>query len=449
MQATAIILAAGLGTRMKSSLPKTLHRLAGRTMLRHLLASCETVFERIVVVLGPEMDAVRKEAEPHICVVQHDRLGTAHAAMQAIEHFGSGQVAVLYADNPLIRAATMRRLLDSHAPDGLSLLAFRPADPICYGRVITGPDGLVQRIVEHADASPAERAVTLCNAGVLCGGAAEMRGWLHAVRNDNAKAEYYLTDVVALARAAGRSVSAVEAPADELAGINSRAELARAEAVVQGWLRAAAMDAGVTMIDPSSVFLSADTKLAADVTIEPNVFFGPGVTVAPNVIIRAFSHIEGADIGPGSSIGPFARLRPGARLENDVHIGNFVEIKAARLAPGVKANHLSYIGDATVGTATNIGAGTITCNYDGTNKHQTTIGARVFVGSDVALVAPVTVGDGAFVAAGSVITDDVAPDALAMARGRQVEKPGRAPEMRAAAQAYKNSKQAMAKKENS
>jgi bifunctional UDP-N-acetylglucosamine pyrophosphorylase/glucosamine-1-phosphate N-acetyltransferase len=449
MQATAIILAAGLGTRMKSALPKTLHRLAGRSMLRHLLASCEAVFDRIVVVLGPDMDAVRLEAEPHPCVVQHERLGTAHAALQAAEQFGDGPVAVLYADNPLIRPATLRRLLDSHAPLLLSLLAFRPADPAGYGRVITGADGLVSRIVEVADASPSERMVALCNAGVLCAGAAEMRRWLHEVRPDNAKREYYLTDLVSLARADGRSVLAIEAPADELAGVNSRAELARAEAVVQGWLRDAAMEAGVTMVDPSSVFLSADTKLSPDVTIEPNVFFGPGVTVGRDTTIHAFSHITGATIGPGCSIGPFARLRPGAALDQDVHIGNFVEVKASQLAQGVKANHLSYIGDTSVGSRTNIGAGTITCNYDGTNKHRTTIGANVFVGSDTALVAPVSVGDGAIIGAGSVITDDVAPDALALARQRQVQKPGRAPQMRAAAQRLKASMREAANKGNS
>jgi bifunctional UDP-N-acetylglucosamine pyrophosphorylase / glucosamine-1-phosphate N-acetyltransferase len=299
MQATAIILAAGLGTRMKSSLPKTLHRLAGRSILRHLLASCETAFDRIVVVLGPDMDAVRREAAPHICVVQREPLGTAHAALQAVEQFGSGQVAVLYADNPLIRPATLRRLLDSQGTDGaigecgpgLSLLAFRRPDPGLYGRVIVGSDGLVERIVEYADANVPDRAVTLCNAGVLCASAADMARWVHAVRNDNAKAEYYLTDVVALARADGTSVTAVEAPADELAGINSRAELAQAEAVLQGWLRQSALDAGVTMIDPSSVFLSVDTQLSADVTIEPNVFCGPGVSIASNVLIRAFSHL--------------------------------------------------------------------------------------------------------------------------------------------------------------
>jgi bifunctional UDP-N-acetylglucosamine pyrophosphorylase/glucosamine-1-phosphate N-acetyltransferase len=447
MQSTAIILAAGLGTRMKSALPKTLHRLAGRSMLRHLLASCETVFDRIVVVLGPDMDAVRHEAVPHNCVVQNERLGTAHAALQAIEQFGTGKMAVLYADNPLIRPATLRRLLDSRGPahpddaasgHGLSLLAFRPADPARYGRVITNQDGLVERIVEYADASARDQAVGLCNAGVLCASAVEMERWLRAVRNDNAKAEYYLTDVVALARANGASVVAVEAPADELGGINSRTELAQAEAVLQGWLRQAAMEAGVTMIDPSTVFLCADTQLSSDVTIEPNVFFGPGVTVASNVLIRAFSHLEGAQIGPGSIIGPFARLRPGAALEKNVHVGNFVEIKASSLAAGVKANHLSYIGDATVGTGTNIGAGTITCNYDGTHKHRTTIGSHVFVGSDVTLVAPVSVGDGAFIAAGSAITENVEPDSLVLARGRQVHKPGRAKEMRAAARKEKH-----------
>jgi bifunctional UDP-N-acetylglucosamine pyrophosphorylase/glucosamine-1-phosphate N-acetyltransferase len=437
MQATAIVLAAGQGTRMKSSLPKTLHRLAGQSMLRHLLASCESVFDRIGVVLGPDMDSVRKEAEPHTCVVQQDRLGTAHAALQAVEHFGTGQVAVLYADNPLIRPATLQRLLKGQAPRQLSLLAFRTVDPGGYGRVITGADGLVSRIVEAIDASPAERMVDLCNAGALCGPATEMQRWLKAVRNDNAKGEYYLTDVVALARADGWSVSAVEAPAEELGGVNSRSELARAEAIVQGWLRDAAMDAGVTMVDPSSVFLSADTRLSPDVTIEPNVFFGPNVTVAENVTVRAFSHIEGAAIGAGSIIGPFARLRPGARLDQDVHVGNFVEIKASHLAAGVKASHLSYIGDASVGTGTNIGAGTITCNYDGYNKHRTTIGAHVFVGSDTALVAPVSVGDGAVIGAGSVITEDVEPDALVLARGRQVQKPGRAIEIRAAAAALK------------
>jgi len=433
MQATAVILAAGLGTRMKSALPKTLHRIAGRTMLRHLLSSCEQVFDRIVVVTGPDMGAVRKEAAPHACVVQQERRGTAHAALTAIEHFGDGEVAVLYADNPLIRPETLRRLLQRRRNGGtrLALLAFRPADPGRYGRVVVR-DGTVERIVEWADASEEVRALALCNAGVLCAGAADMRRWLPAIRANNAKGEYYLTDAVALAVQDGLTVAAVEAPAEELAGINSRAELAAAEAVVQSWLREAAMEAGVTMIDPSSVFLSADTALAPDVTIEPNVVFGPGVSVAGGAMIRAFSHLEGCRVGPGCIIGPHARLRPGTELDANVHIGNFVEVKATHLGAGAKASHLTYLGDADVGAATNIGAGTITCNYDGVAKHRTKIGARSFIGSDVTLVAPVRVGDGAFVAAGSTITSDVEDDSFAVARGRQVTKPGRAAAMRAA-----------------
>ena len=433
MQATAVILAAGLGTRMKSALPKTLHRIAGRSMLRHLLASCESVFDRIVVVVGPDMEAVQREAAPHATVVQQDRLGTAHAALQAAAEFGDGEVAVLYADNPLIRPETLRRLLDRRARGdaGLALLTFRPAQPGQYGRVIA-QDVYVEQIIEWADANEEVRRIALCNAGVLSAASADMIRWLNAVRADNAKREYYLTDVVGLARSEGALVAGVEAPAEEVAGINSRAELAAAEAVVQSWLRAAAMDAGVTMIDPGSVFLCADTKFATDVIIGPNVVFGPGVTVESGVEIRAFSHLEGCTIGTRCEIGPFARIRPGTVLRSRVHIGNFVEVKAAELHEGVKASHLTYIGDAEIGARTNVGAGTITCNYDGAAKHRTRIGADACIGSDVALVAPVSVGDGAIVAAGSVITEDVEADALALARGRQVQKPGRAAAIRAA-----------------
>jgi bifunctional UDP-N-acetylglucosamine pyrophosphorylase/glucosamine-1-phosphate N-acetyltransferase len=436
MSRTAVILAAGFGTRMKSAMPKTLHPIAGRPMLRHLLASCERVFDRIVVVVGPEMDSVRREASPHTSVVQQERHGTAHAALVAAPLFGDGEVAVLYADNPLIRPETLRRLVERRAAGdvALALLAFRATDPARNGRVIAR-DGFVERIVEWADAAEAERAETLCNAGVLCAASADMSRWLDGVRSNNAKGEYYLTDIVAMARAEGCRVAAVEAPADELAGINSRAELATAEAVVQSWLRAAAMDAGVTMIDPGSVFLCADTELSPDVTIEPNVFFGPGVTVAPGAHIRASSYLEGCSVGPGCIVGPFARLRPGAVLEERAYAGNFVEVKASRLGPGVKAPHLTYLGDAEVGEFSNIGAGTITCNYDGHSKHRTKIGARAFIGSDTSLVAPVTVGDGAIVAAGSVITEDVPADALAIARGRQAVKPGRAAAIRAARKA--------------
>ena len=433
MPATAILLAAGLGTRMRSRLPKALHKIAGRPMLRHLIASCETVFDRIVVVLGPGIEVAASLAAPHPVVVQHERLGTAHAALQAEALFGDGEVAVLYADNPLITPSTLERLLVRARLDdaGLALLAMRPADPARYGRVI-GNGGFVERIVEWADASEAERRETLCNAGVLCAEAGRMRGWLQAVRNDNAKGEYYLTDVVALARRAGLQVAAVEAPYEELRGINSRAELAEAEAAFQQQLRAAAMEGGATLVAPHTVFLSADTVLEPDVVVEPNVVFGPGVRVQSGAEIRAFSHLEGAHVGPGAVIGPFARLRPGTQVGEAAHVGNFVELKAARLGAGAKANHLSYLGDAEIGAGSNIGAGTITCNYDGVNKHRTMIGTQVFVGSDAVLVAPVRIGDGAFVAAGSVITDDVSSDAMAFGRARQVEKPGRAASLRAA-----------------
>ncbi len=431
MNATAILLAAGLGTRMRSTLPKALHPIAGRPMLRHLLASCESVFDRAVVVAGPGMAALAAAAAPHKIVVQHERLGTAHAALQAVEAFGDGDVAVLYADNPLIRPDTLRRLLAARADAGLVLLAMRPADPGRYGRVVV-EDGSVLRIVEYADASAEERAIGLCNAGVLCAGAADFARWLRAVRADNSKSEYYLTDVVAIARGEGVRVLAVEAPEAELRGVNSRAELAAAEATMQGWLRDAAMDAGVTLTAPETVFFAADTQLAPDVTIGPNVVFGPGVTVGEGTDIRAFSHLEGCTVGRGAMIGPFARLRPGTVVGDGAHVGNFVELKAATLGAGAKANHLSYVGDADVGPGTNIGAGTITVNYDGFAKHRTTIGAKAFVGSNSSLIAPVTIGDGALVVAGSVITEDVPADAMAFGRARQTTKPGRAAAFRAA-----------------
>ncbi len=427
MHATAILLAAGLGTRMHSARPKAMHGLAGRPMLLHLIESCETVFDRIVVVVGPGMQALAAIAAPHAVVVQEERLGTAHAALQAQAQFGDGDVAVLYADNPLITAATLRRLIEARRSEGtgLALLAMRPADPGRYGRVIAR-DGRVERIVEWADASPSERAVGLCNAGVLCAGAADFAGWLASVDNDNVRGEFYLTDVVALAAVQGVGVRAVEAPEAELHGINSRAELAAAEAEIQHRLRARAMAAGVTLVAPETVFLSADTVLAADVVVHPHVVFGPGVQVGAGSEIRAFSHLEGCIVGEAALVGPYARLRPGTRVGRAAHVGNFVELKATELGDGAKANHLSYLGDATVGAGSNIGAGTITCNYDGVAKHRTTIGRDVFVGSDAILVAPVTLGDGALVTAGSVITHSVEPDAMAFGRARQVDKPGRA-----------------------
>jgi bifunctional UDP-N-acetylglucosamine pyrophosphorylase/glucosamine-1-phosphate N-acetyltransferase len=427
MPAAAIILAAGLGTRMCSALPKALHPLAGRPMLNHLIAAAEAVFDRIVVVIGPEMPGLERAARPHATVVQAERLGTGHAALQAaplLRDF-AGDVAVLYADNPLIPEATLRRLLARRAEAGLALLAMRPAEPGRYGRVVTDAAGDVTRVVEWADASEAERALGLCNAGVVAAPAADLFRWLAAVRPDNAKGEYYLTDVVALAVAEGRRVVAEAAAEADLAGVNSRAELAVLEAGIQARLRAAAMEAGATLVAPETVFLAWDTRLGRDVTVGPNVVFGPGVVVEDEVEIRAFSHLEGCLVRRGAIIGPFARLRPGTEIGIAAHVGNFVELKAARLGEGVKANHLSYLGDATIGAGTNIGAGTITCNYDGVNKHRTEIGAGAFIGSDSALVAPVRIGDRALVAAGSVITGEVPADSMAIARGRQVVKPGR------------------------
>jgi bifunctional UDP-N-acetylglucosamine pyrophosphorylase / glucosamine-1-phosphate N-acetyltransferase len=433
MSATAVILAAGLGTRMKSALPKAMHPIAGRPMLAHLLASVTAVFDKVVVVTGPEMEAVARAAAPHEVVIQSDRLGTAHAALQAAPHFGTGEVAILYADNPLITPETLRRLKESRSGSGtgLALLAMRPPDPGRYGRVIQDSNGDVTAIVEWAEATEAERAVALCNAGVFCAPGPDLARWLASVGNANAKGEYYLTDVVALAVAEGRRVVAVEADYGELRGVNSRAELAEAEAAVQSRLRQAAMAGGATLTAPDTIFLSADTVLEPDVTIGPHVVFGPGVTVRSGAAIRAFSHLEGCLVAEGAIIGPYARLRPGAEVGEGAHVGNFVELKATKLGAGAKANHLAYLGDAEIGAGSNIGAGTITCNYDGFAKHRTVIGARSFVGSNSTIVAPVTLGPGSFIAAGSTITRDVPPDGLAFGRARQSVNEGGATAIRA------------------
>jgi len=422
---------------MKSALPKALHAIAGRPMLRHLLDSAEQVFDRIAVVVGPDMEVLARLAAPHPTAIQHDRLGTAHAALAAEAFFADGEVAILFADNPLIQPETLRRLLAErqNSGAGLALMAMRPADPARYGRLVveqTTDGPAVTRIVEWADASEAERAITLCNAGALCGPARLLLPWLRAIRPDNARGEYYLTDLVRLAVADGARVVAVEADEAELRGINSRAELAEAEAVVQHRLRQTAMAGGATLTAPDTVFLTHDTKLGPDTVVGPHVVFAAGVTVEGPAEIRAFSHLEGCHVGPGAIIGPYARLRPGTVIGPAAHVGNFVELKATRLGEGAKANHLSYLGDADIGAGTNIGAGTITCNYDGTHKHRTTIGKGVFVGSDSVLVAPIDLGDGAFVAAGSVITADVPADAMAFGRARQTEILGRAAAYRAA-----------------
>lgn len=440
----AVILAAGLGTRLRSQVPKPLHRLGGRPMVRLLLDACEAAgFGRIVVVAGPEpsFDPMRAAAAPHQVVVQAERLGTAHAALMAEAALGeaTGEAIILYGDVPLVSADTLSAMVRrrAEAGAGLALLGFTPADPAQYGRVVLEDDGSVARIVEYKDASAAERAIGLCNAGLFCAPAADMLRWLRGVGNANAKGEYYLTDIVALARADGRPVAVAEAPADEVLGINSRAELAAAEAALQRRLRAAAMAGGATLVAPETVFLAADTVLGTDVTIHPHVVFGPGVTVAAGATILSFSHLESAQVGEGATVGPYARLRPGAVIGAGAHVGNFVELKNTTLGPGAKANHLSYLGDATIGPGANIGAGTITCNYDGFGKYRTVIGPAAFIGSNTALVAPVTVGEGAIVAAGSTITDNVTADALALARARQTEKPGYAARFRAAAKARK------------
>jgi bifunctional UDP-N-acetylglucosamine pyrophosphorylase/glucosamine-1-phosphate N-acetyltransferase len=426
MQSLAVIIAAGLGTRMKSTLPKAAHKIAGREMLTHLIRAAEQVFGRVVVVVGPEMPLLETLSAPHEVVVQHERLGTAHAARMAEEKFGEGPVAVFYADNPLVSVATMQALKDRLAQGdaGLVLLGMTPPEPGKYGRLVM-EDGCVARIVEYADAKDEERAIGFCNAGGLIGRGADMRFWLNDVGNNNAKGEYYLTDIVAIARAGDINVAALDAPYEECLGVNSRAELAQAEALFQARMRAAALDAGVGMQAPETVFFSADTALAEDVSVGPYVVFGPGVTVEAGAEIKAFSHLEGCVVRTGALIGPYARLRPGADVGEGAHVGNFVEIKAATLGAGAKANHLAYIGDAEIGAASNIGAGTITCNYDGTHKHRTKIGAKVFIGSNSALVAPVSIGDNALIAAGSTITTDVPPASRAFGRARQVTKPGK------------------------
>jgi bifunctional UDP-N-acetylglucosamine pyrophosphorylase/glucosamine-1-phosphate N-acetyltransferase len=410
-------------------------------MIAHLLQALEPLRPAAtVVVIGPQMDDVARTVAPAQTVVQDPPLGTGDAVRAALRALhgqlapqsGVDEVLVLYGDTPLLRSETLARLLteQKRAPAAILLAGMRPADAGPYGRLVSAPDGRILRIVEALDATPEEYAIGLVWPGLMLVQAGHVFELVEALDRNNAKSEFYLTSIVGLASDKGLQCRAVELPAEELIGINTRAELAEAEALMQWRLRRSAMDAGVTLVAPETVHLSADTRLGRDVVVEPNVTFGPGVTVAEGARIRSFSHLEGAVVGTAAIVGPFARLRPGAVLDDEVHVGNFVEVKAARLGAGAKANHLSYIGDAEVGARTNIGAGTITCNYDGFNKHRTTIGEGVFIGSNTALVAPVTVGDGAIVAAGSVVTNDVSADALAIARGRQVDKPGRAAELR-------------------
>ncbi len=432
---TILILAAGEGTRMRSALPKVLHRVGGRTLIGHVVEAAKASgASRLSAVVGPEREdvaaEVRKRAQDASVHVQTERLGTAHAVLSAKAALGDGDdLIVAFGDTPLVRPETFARLSDALKDADIAVLGFRPNNPQGYGRLIEENGNLVA-IREEKDASEAEKKITLCNAGIMAFAGRHALSLIEAIGNKNAKREYYLTDAVALARARNLNVTVCEAPEEEVMGINDRSQLAEAEAELQKRMRKAALDSGVTLVAPETVFFSADTKLGKDVTVEPNVVFGPGVIVKDGATIRAFSHLEGAEVGEGAVVGPYARLRPGTKLGAKTKIGNFVEVKAATFGDGAKANHLSYVGDASVGANANIGAGTITCNYDGYDKHKTEIGEGAFIGSNSALVAPVKVGKGAYVGTGSVVTEDVPDDALAVARGRQAVKEGWAAEVR-------------------
>jgi len=430
-----VVLAAGAGTRMKSAQPKVLHPLAGWPMVRHVLDNARRLKPaRIVGVVAPGAKDVAAAFTPHATVVQRKPLGTGHAAKAALAALEDhrGPVLVVYADAPLITTATLQRLVEAcrKARAAIGVLGFVAGDPTPYGRLIVR-NGMLERIVESRDADEAEKAVNFCNSGVMCLDGALIGSLLGAIKDDNVKREFYLTDAVAIARAAGHVAIAVDGDEAEFRGINSRAELAAAEKALQRRLRSAAFEAGVSMIDPDTVWLAADTKFAADVTIGPNVRFGVGVSVGSGTEIKGFCDIEGARIGHDVIIGPFARIRPGSDVADQVHIGNFVELKATRMGRGAKANHLAYLGDSDIGPASNIGAGTIAVNYDGFGKWRTVVGAEAFVGSNSSLVAPVRIGRGANVTAGSVVTEDVPAGAVAFGRARQVTKKGRAGPLRA------------------
>ncbi|MGE3870741.1 MAG: bifunctional UDP-N-acetylglucosamine diphosphorylase/glucosamine-1-phosphate N-acetyltransferase GlmU [Pseudorhodoplanes sp.] len=442
----AVILAAGKGTRMKSDLHKVLHPIAGRPMLLHLIASVDELgAARKVVVAGSLKEQVEAAVAPLgvDVVVQDPQLGTAHAVRQAETSLSGfdGDALILYGDVPFVSADTMRRMVAA-LDDGtaIAVVGFRPADPRHYGRILAGPDGTIEKMVEYKDASEAERAIDLCNSGLMAVRAADLWPLLARVGNDNAAEEYYLPDIVMLAAGDGHSSVVIEVDPAEVEGINSRGELAAAEAAWQQRRRAAMMDAGVSLIAPETVWFAHDTNVGRDTVIEPNVVFGPGVSIGERVTVKGFSHIEGATIASGAAIGPYARLRPGAEIGEDARVGNFVEVKKAKLGKGAKANHLTYLGDAEIGAGANIGAGTITCNYDGFLKYRTVIGAGAFIGSNSALVAPVTIGAGAIVGAGSVVTRDVAEDSIALARAGQVEKEGRARRFREIMAAKKKEK---------
>ncbi len=446
MQVSVIVLAAGQGTRMNSDLPKVLHQVAAAPLLHHALTTAHSLEpSRIVTVTGHGGEAVAAAAtafsEAVETVLQDPQLGTAHAVAQAAPLLADepGEAIVLYADTPLIREDTLRAMLDARAKHAVVILGFHARDPGRYGRLLTQGDELLA-IREYKDATPEERSLTLCNSGVVCAEARTLFSLIAEVRNDNAAGEYYLTDIVELARKRGLSAGVVLCDEAETLGVNTRAQLAEAEAAFQSRARLDALENGVTLTAPETVFFALDTCVGRDAIIGPNVLFGPGVTVESGAEIKGFCHLEGCHVSRGATVGPFARLRPGAELAEDVHVGNFVEIKNAILDEGVKVGHLTYLGDAHVGEHTNIGAGTVTCNYDGVMKHRTVIGKRAFIGSDTMLVAPVTVGDGALTASGSVITEDVPAEAVAIGRARQVTKPGLATRMFDKLKAIKASK---------
>lgn len=437
-RALAVVLAAGEGTRMASRRPKVLHQVAGRSMLAHVLAAVAAAgVDRAAVVVGAGREDVAAEARrSHPAAsahVQERQLGTAHAVLAAREAIARGcdDLIVLFADTPLVSPATIAALREGLAGGAaVAVLAFEAENPFGYGRVLRDPAGRVAAIREEKDASEEERRVALCNAGLMAIDGARALALLEGVGSANAQGEFYLTDIVERAVGQGLEARVVLAPEEEVLGVNDRVQLARAERIAQQRLRRAAMLAGATFIAPETVFLSFDTQIGRDVTIEPHVVIGPGVSIADGAVIHAFSHLEGASVGEGAQIGPYARLRPGARLSAAAKIGNFVEIKSAEIGEGAKVNHLSYIGDAVVGARSNIGAGVITCNYDGFLKYRTVIGENAFIGSNSALVAPVAIGAGAYVGSGSVITKDVTADALAVGRGRQIEKAGWAAALR-------------------
>jgi bifunctional UDP-N-acetylglucosamine pyrophosphorylase/glucosamine-1-phosphate N-acetyltransferase len=430
MPVSVIILAAGQGTRMNSGLPKVLHALGAAPLLHHAMRAAQSLDpDRTIVVAGHGAEPVSKAAkafDPDVQIVlQAEQRGTGHAVQQAAPLLTgvTGDAIVLYGDTPFLRAETLDRMMQARARHAVVVLGFEARDPDRYGRLIATGEEL-HRIVEYKDATSEERAITLCNSGVICADAALLSDLVGHLGTANAAGEYYLTDIVGLARDRGLSAGVVICDEAETLGINTRAQLARAETLFQTAMRAEALENGVTLTAPDTVFFALDTHIGRDAIIAPNVVFGPGVTVESGAVIHAFCHLEGCHVSRGASVGPFARLRPGAELAEDVHVGNFVEIKNAVLDEGVKVGHLTYLGDAHVGEHANIGAGTVTCNYDGVMKHRTEIGAHAFIGSDTMLVAPVTIGAGAMTASGSVITTDVPAKALALGRARQVNKPG-------------------------